>query len=117
MVLGLHHVQISIDPRHLAASRRFYVDLIGFTPIDDPFRGTGFWLAAGDQQVHVREEAGIDRAATKSHPAFLVADVAGLEKKLASEGFNIDSQPKLAGFDRFHVIDPSGNRIELMQRV
>ncbi|HEY0010269.1 MAG TPA: VOC family protein [Tepidisphaeraceae bacterium] len=117
MVIGIHHVQISIDSQRLEESRRFYVELLGMTPIDDPFHGSGFWVAAGEQQVHVRVEDGIDRAKTKSHPAFLVENVAELHNTLSAGNFTIDPQPKMAGFDRFHVIDPSGNRIELMQRV
>ncbi len=117
MVIGIHHVQITVAPEHLAKAKAFYVDLLGMTPIYDPFGKQGFWLAAGDrQQVHVRPEANVDRARTRSHPAFLVDDVAALRDKLDREQYTIYEEPKLDGFERFHVLDPSGNRIELMQR-
>jgi catechol 2,3-dioxygenase-like lactoylglutathione lyase family enzyme len=116
MTIGIHHVQISIAPEQLERSRDFYIDLLGMPQIHDPFGIQGFWLAAGDQQVHVRVEANIDRHRTNAHPAFLVKDLAATRAKLDREGYTIHDQPKLEGFDRLHVIDPSGNRIELMQR-
>jgi catechol 2,3-dioxygenase-like lactoylglutathione lyase family enzyme len=116
MTIGIHHVQISIAPEQLERSRIFYVDLLGMPQIHDPFGIQGFWLAAGDQQVHLHVEAKIDRHRTNAHPAFLVDDLAALRKRLDHEGYTIHDQPKLEGFDRFHVIDPSGNRVELMQR-
>lgn len=117
MTLGIHHIQISIAPDKVEASRMFYVEHLGCTPIHDPFGIEGFWLAAGLQEVHVRVEKDIDRTRTRAHPAFLVSDLKAVQQRLESNGFEIIPQPKLAGFDRFHVIDPSGNRLEIMQRV
>ena len=117
MVKGVHHVQISVAPDQVDASRRFYIELLGMKSIVDPFNGSGFWPAAGEQQLHVRVEANVDRRKTSAHPAFLVESVVALQETLLAEGFKIDPQPKMEGFDRFHVLDPSGNRIELMQRL
>ena len=117
MTLGIHHVQISVAPDQIEASRHFYIALLGCTPIRDPFEKPGFWIAAGLQEVHVRPEADIDRARTAAHPAFLVNDLDVVRERLVSEGRDIIPQPKLEGFERFHVLDPSGNRLEIMQRV
>lgn len=115
--IGIHHVQISVAPESIEASRHFYIDILGCTPIEDAFAKEGFWAAAGLQEIHVRPEPEIDRKRTRAHPAFLVSDLAEVEAMLKSNGFEIIPQPKLAGFERFHVIDPSGNRVEIMQRV
>ena len=115
--IGIHHVQISVAPDLIDASRRFYIDILGCTPIEDAFGKEGFWAAAGLQEIHVRPETDIDRDRTRAHPAFLVTDLAAVEAKLKSGGCEIIPQPKLAGFERFHTIDPSGNRLEIMQRV
>ncbi|MGN6504739.1 MAG: VOC family protein [Tepidisphaeraceae bacterium] len=117
MVVGLHHVQLSIAPGRVEASLRFYVDLIGFTPIEDPFKIEGFWLAAGAHQLHCRVEPDIDRRATRAHPAFLLDDLSAVQQKLLDAGFELDHQADFAGYRRFHVLDPSGNRIELMQHL
>lgn len=117
MITGIHHVQLTVAPEHLERAKVFYVDLLGMTPIEDPFGKPGFWLAAGEQQVHVRPETNVDRARTRAHPAFLVANLAALRAKLDQLGYTILEEPKLHGFERFHVLDPSDNRIELMQTV
>lgn len=117
MIHGIHHIQITVPPDTLEAAREFYVDRLGFTTIADPFNKPGFWLAAGAQQVHVRPEADIDRHKTFAHPAFLVTGLSDLETELRRGGFVIDPQPDFDGYTRLHVIDPGGNRIELMQRV
>jgi hypothetical protein len=55
--------------------------------------------------------------ATKAHPAFLVEDVAALERKALAAGATVERDVALEGYDRIHVFDPFGNRIELMQQV
>ena len=115
MVIGLHHIQLSIAPGSVEASLHFYIDLLGFTPLEDPFKIEGFWLGAGAHQLHCRVEADIDRHRTRAHPAFLVDNLAKIQADLTREGFELDHQADFAGYRRFHVIDPSGNRIELMQ--
>jgi catechol 2,3-dioxygenase-like lactoylglutathione lyase family enzyme len=116
MVIGLHHVQISMAPERIVETRRFYIDLIGMHEIPDPFGIEGFWLQAGDHEVHVRVEDGIEREKTRAHPAFLLNDRPLVRQKLQGAGYEIIDQPKMKGYERFHVIDPSGNRVELLQR-
>lgn len=117
MILGIHHVQITLPPEALDRARAFYVDGLGFTPIADPFNKPGFWLAAGGQQVHVRPEADIERHKTFAHPAFVVDNLPVLHARLSEGGFVIDPQPDFDGYARLHVIDPGGNRIELMGKI
>jgi len=115
--LGIQHVQISIAPGQEAATRAFYLDLLGLTEFEDPFHAKGgFWARAGDQEVHIRVEKDIDRSKTNAHTAFLVDDLAAAETVLVAKNFPIHPQPKIVGFNRFHTVDPSGNRIEVMQR-
>lgn len=115
MVLGIHHVQLTVAAEHLDAARHFYVNRLGFTAVTDPFGIHGFWLQAGPQQVHVRVEEDIDRHKTRSHPAFVVDNLEAIHAELIGCGCIIDPQAAFDGYERFHVIDPGGNRIELMQ--
>lgn len=117
MIVGIHHVQISMAPEHIAASRKFYMDLLGMAEIYDPFASDGgFWMAAGPtQQVHLRVERNVDRSLTRAHPALMVSDLNDCRKRMADNNFPVFEQPKIEGFDRFHTIDPSGNRIEVIQ--
>jgi catechol 2,3-dioxygenase-like lactoylglutathione lyase family enzyme len=114
--IGIQHVQISVAPDQVESSRAFYIGLLGMVEIHDPFPKQGYWLAAGKQEVHIRAEADIDRRRTRAHTAFVVDDLAGCKHDLEAAGFEIFPQPKIVGYERFHVLDPSGNRIEVMQR-
>src|ERR1051325_5185741 len=75
MIIGLDHVQITIPKGAESAGRDFYVGVLGLHEIEKPValrpRG-GFWLAAGDRQVHVGVEDNVDRRATKGHVAYAV---------------------------------------------
>ena len=57
LLSGVHHVSLNVTDA--AASRRFYVEVLGFTERSDrpdfPFAGS--WLQVGDQQVHLLEVA------------------------------------------------------------
>ena len=115
--LGIQHVQISIAPGQEAASRAFYLDLLGMTEIVDPFHAKGgFWASVGGQEVHIRVEPAVERRRTHAHTAFVVDDLASAQQTLKDNGYEIFPQPKIVGFDRFHTIDPSGNRIEVMEQ-
>jgi catechol 2,3-dioxygenase-like lactoylglutathione lyase family enzyme len=113
---GIQHVQISVEPDQLDATRHFYIDLLGAVPMKDAFpQSGGFWLRAGVSEIHVRKESGIDRRKTNAHVAYLVSSLAEVRKKLSAEGFPIFEQPKITGFNRIHTIDPAGNRVEVME--
>jgi catechol 2,3-dioxygenase-like lactoylglutathione lyase family enzyme len=115
--IGIQHVQITIAPGEEASSRAFYLDLLGLVEFEDVFHAKGgFWARAGSQEVHIRVEKDIDRSRTNAHTAFLIDDLQSLKAELERRGFKIFPQPKIAGFERFHTLDPSGNRVELMQK-
>lgn len=115
--IGLQHVQVTCEPAQLQRTVEFYRDLLGMQPIEDPFHAVGGWFGAGEQSLHLRVEEGIWRAKTKAHPAILVDNLAECEHGLKAAGYSIIPQPKIEGFERFHTFDPSGNRVEVMQRV
>ncbi len=53
--------------------------------------------------------------ARKSHPAFLVEDLAALLAIMAAAGCVARTDEPLDGYERAYVDDSFGNRIELMQ--
>ncbi|HLO14334.1 MAG TPA: VOC family protein, partial [Anaerolineales bacterium] len=58
------------------------------------------------------------RPARKAHPAFVVDHLDTLLARIQGAGYEVDtSQPPLDGYKRAHVLDPFGNRIELMERL
>ena len=119
--LGYHHAQISIPPGPAAEAecRRFYGAVLGMAehPLPPAIVGrVPMWFDVGDRTLHVSAEDGVDRA-TKAHLAYEVDDIADCRRRLLADGRELHEQPTLAGYDRFHVIDPFGNRLELIGRV
>lgn len=120
MIVGLHHVQITIPVGQEPAARDFYCRVLGLPEIDKPqsllARG-GFWLQLPDRQIHVGVEDGVDRLQTKAHVALQVTDLAGWRRRLAEVGIEALDGVPIPGFDRFEFRDPFGNRMELIQPV
>jgi catechol 2,3-dioxygenase-like lactoylglutathione lyase family enzyme len=75
--------------------------------------GVWFEREVGALSAHL----GVERPfapARKAHPAFLVADLSALRRRLEAAGYAVAEDEPLAGCARCHVADPFGNRIELL---
>ncbi len=116
--IAIDHVQLAIPPGGEERARAFYTEILGLSEVLRPpeMAGrSGFWLAGGSLNLHI----GIDpdfHPAPKAHPALLVV---GLDEILARcEAAGVATKPDTSfhGFRRFHVFDPFGNRLELMER-
>lgn len=120
LIIGLHHAQITIPKGTEEHGRAFYCGLLGLPEIAKPAslegRG-GFWLQAGDRQVHVGAENGSERKATKAHLAYTVDDVGTWRTFLEEHGITILDGVPIPGYERFEFRDPFGNRIEFIQPV
>jgi catechol 2,3-dioxygenase-like lactoylglutathione lyase family enzyme len=119
-ILSIDHIQLAMPPGEEQKARDFYAGLLGLTEIQKPpelaARG-GAWFQAGGVQVHLGVEQDF-RPARKAHPAFVIDDLAAFIVRLTEAGCEVDpSQPQLDGYQRAHVSDPFGNRIELMERL
>lgn len=118
MILGLHHVQITIPKGTEKEGKAFYSDVLGLEEIEKPDslkeRG-GFWLKIGDLEVHVGTENGFDRTTTKAHIAYKVQDLTHWERVLAEHDIQTTKGVPIPGFDRFEFRDPFGNRVEMIQ--
>lgn len=115
MISGVHHVSLNVADA--AESRRFYVDVLGFTERPDrpdfPFAGS--WLQVGDQQVHLLEVP--DFVPPKGqHFALHVTDLDSVRTDLIERGVEV-SEPSPVGDICLQCFftDPTGNLIELNQ--
>jgi catechol 2,3-dioxygenase-like lactoylglutathione lyase family enzyme len=113
----VHHVQVAIPAGGEEQARRFYGDLLGFAELPKPAnlqaRG-GVWFETGNLQFHL----GVDpafRPAEKAHVAFQVAGLSALRERLTAAGYPTADDEPLAGYDRFFVKDPFGNRLEVLE--
>lgn len=119
-ILSIDHVQIAMPEGEEDKARAFYVGVLSFTEIPKPpglAKRGGAWFLSGDVQLHLGAEAGF-KPARKAHPAFVVSDLDALLTRVREAGCETDtSQPPLDGYRRAHILDPFGNRIELMERL
>jgi len=120
--MRLHHVQVGLPAGGEDQARRFYADGLGLTEVDKPpelaARGGAWFRSAGGAEIHLGVESP-HLPPQRAHPALAVdseAELEALGERLASLGYDVDwSQRHNAGsFQRFHVHDPFGNRIEIV---
>jgi catechol 2,3-dioxygenase-like lactoylglutathione lyase family enzyme len=118
-ILSIDHVQLAMPAEKEETARGFYVELLGFTEVPKPpelAKRGGAWFQSGNVQLHLGVETDF-RPARKAHPAFLVDQLESLLAAARDAGYEIDtSQPPLEGYQRAHIFDPFGNRIELMEK-
>ncbi len=118
MILGIHHVQITVPFGAETQARGFYCDVLGLPEVEKPLslRGRGgFWISVGDRDVHIGTEDGADRARSKTHVAYEVNDLSLWREKLLAARIETQSSVPIEGFERFEARDPFGNRIEFIQ--
>lgn len=119
-IYAIDHVQLSMPKSEEDKARAFYVGLLGFdeTPKPAELAGRGgVWFEQGQVRLHLGVEADF-HPLRKAHPALLVDDLATLILHLQTNGCEVDiSQPPLDGYRRAHVLDPFGNRLELMEKL
>jgi catechol 2,3-dioxygenase-like lactoylglutathione lyase family enzyme len=117
-ILELDHVQAAIPVGGESRARDFYAGILGFTEIEKPASMAGrnsIWFIAGPVNLHLGIEPDF-HPAKRAHPAFIVDALD--EIVAACERANLTTKPDASfnGFRRVHVLDPFGNRLELMQR-
>jgi catechol 2,3-dioxygenase-like lactoylglutathione lyase family enzyme len=123
-IVGLDHVTIQIDDgeQALRTALEFYVELLGLDALDRPANTDngrpGAWLQCGPQQLHIITGAGAsaENRVSRRHPAFRVANIEELRKRLEAAGVEIIAGTRFAGQERFFVRDPWGNRLEFVER-
>jgi catechol 2,3-dioxygenase-like lactoylglutathione lyase family enzyme len=119
LIHGLDHVQLAMPSGEEDAARAFYAEILGLTEVPKPAnlakRG-GVWFEGGSLRLHL----GVEREfapARKAHPALLVRNLPALRAHLEAAGVPVVTDEPLEGYDRIHVADPFGNRIELLEPV
>ena len=97
-------------------ARRFFVALCGMTEIPKPTelakRG-GCWFRSGQVEIHLGVEQNF-RPAAKAHPALICDDYDALVARLKAANVTVKEDFEIPGTRRSHILDPFGNRIELI---
>ena len=110
----VHHISLNVADTDSAVA--FYVDALGFEPIERPEMGfSGAWLQIGSQQLHLLEVD--NHAAPKGqHFALHVEDIHAAREHLIKNGVKVSSPTELGGVClQCFFKDPSGNLLELNQ--
>ena len=105
-IVAIDHVQLAMPVDGEGEARRFYGDLLGLREVPKP---------AGVVKLHLGVEPDF-RPARKAHPALLVEGLPALVERLTRAGCRVEDAAGVPGYERVHVSDPFGNRLELMER-
>jgi catechol 2,3-dioxygenase-like lactoylglutathione lyase family enzyme len=123
---GFDH--ITLVCADLAATRRFYVDLIGMTEVPRPaFKFPGIWFELAGMQIHATEaneesgragwgDLGVKIVARGHHFAFRVANVAEAVRIAVSQGVRVASPEQIRpdGYVQAYLYDPDGHLVEVV---
>jgi catechol 2,3-dioxygenase-like lactoylglutathione lyase family enzyme len=116
-VIALHHVQLAAPVGSEPVMRAFYIGVLGMTETAKPAglasRG-GVWFTSGTAELHLGIAADF-RPARKAHPGLLVAGLDALVTRLVASGHEVIWDDMLTGYRRCYVVDPVGNRLELLE--
>lgn len=111
------HVQLAIPAGGEERARAYWGGLLGLAePAKPPALASrgGCWFQGPGFQVHLGVEAGF-RPAAKAHPGFEIDGLAPLAELLGAHGYPVTWSDEVPGQDRFHTLDPFGNRLEFVQ--
>ncbi|WP_243027615.1 VOC family protein [Thermus albus] len=119
-ILAIDHVQIAMPPGGEERARAFYRGVLGLSEVPKPanlaHRG-GVWFEEGPVRIHLGVEEEF-RPARKAHVALVTDDLAAVVARCQQAGYPVFSdQPPLEGYRRVHILDPFGNRLEIMEIV
>lgn len=114
----IDHIQICIPKGAEEKGREFYCGILGLTEIEKPEalkKNGGFWLVAGDIQIHIGTEE--MEGTSKRHPAFEIESLDEAKAYLIDKGVRIKNDQAIPGVKRFSIFDFWDNRIELLEKV
>ena len=101
----------------LANARAFYVGVLGLTEIRKrkTFDFVALWFRLGDgQTLHLLQKPQPDTRSPR-HFALRVSDIDAAREHVRAHGVAVQETGPIPHCDRFFVLDPDGNRIEVIQ--
>ncbi len=122
MTTAFHHVNVTVPKSVEDAAKHFYGVVLGLQEVPKPeeSRGRGgAWYQLGPVQLHLSIEDGLgEGCSSKRHVCYTVSNLADTEAQFRQAAVEIipDDKP-VAGWWRFYVRDPGGNRLEIAQAV
>ncbi len=117
-IQSLHHIaRVTKDPE---ASAQFYIEVLGFRPIERPnFDFRGAWLLGYGLQIHIIESGTHDGGRNENidsrsnHLAFAVDDHEPVRQRLNELGINYIEKVNAGGIPQIFFQDPDGHHVEI----
>lgn len=117
-ILTFLHAAIVVTD--LAASQKFYGELLGLSAVDRPLGFPGIWYQIGAVQLHLIQAEQVipdlgnpEKWGRNQHLAFAVDNLEEMKQQLQQAGCPL--QMSASGRAAIFVKDPDGNLIELSQ--
>ena len=114
--MKIDHIQLAMPKGAEEEARAFFSGVLGMSEEEKPYplseRG-GCWFRKGSVILHIGSETEF-APQKKAHPAFVVADLGELERKLKDKEHQVLWDDALPNRKRFYSTDPFGNRIEFL---
>jgi catechol 2,3-dioxygenase-like lactoylglutathione lyase family enzyme len=115
---AIDHVQVAAPAGSEDTARRFYQEILGFEEVEKPEllkKNGGVWFTSGVCDIHIGIEDPFTPA-RKAHPAFEVDNIREFKKHLSEKEIKFVEDDRIPGVKRFHLHDPFGNRIEIVEK-
>ena len=115
--LSIDHVQLTFDLDKLLDTTRFYGGLIGLLEQkrgDEP--NLHFYIGESGQRLDLVPRTPGASLPNWGHLAIEVSNFLGLRQRFLDASVRLNESQPLAGHLRLYVEDPSGNRVEILQR-
>jgi catechol 2,3-dioxygenase-like lactoylglutathione lyase family enzyme len=112
----IHHVNLAVKLGQLAKTARFYREVVGLNMIDRPVSDRhGEWLGLGEStELHLTERD--EPPHGEAHMAIVVDDFAAVRERALRSGAEWEAGADIFGGGRAFTRDPSGNRLEVLER-
>lgn len=112
------HNHIALQVKDIAASTKFYKEVMGLEPIavPDSLKAIRSWFKLGtDQQIHLLagRDFEVKNDRNGSHFALFVTSITAAEKYLTQQKRRFHQQVRFDGAVQIYVADPDGYLIEL----
>lgn len=118
--MRLNHIQICIPHGKEEIAKDFYVGILGLEEIEKPESlkvNGGFWLKISNIELHIGTEEMDEKTVGKRHPAFEVDNLDTVREYLKKHQVKIKEDTPIPNVNRFSILDPFNNRIELLERI
>lgn len=115
----INHITINVPAGEHEKVREFYGKILGLKEVK---RAEGLdevydliWYELVDCLLHIDFTPPFFKPSESRHPGLEVKNIAAVKKELESKGAKIREAVPIPDRDRFYVIDPFGNYIEIIE--